>query len=104
MDPSSAKKLGRLLGVDAIVSGSISDLGKALKINARLISTETGEIFAVASSEVVKDEAVTKLMGSGDQRSDEARPASETPSQGKKPIQTVKASLYTFDLQRCMLL
>lgn len=103
IDPTSAKQLGRLLGVDAIVSGSISDLGRTLKVNARLISTETGEIFAVASSEVMKDEAVTKLMGAGDQSSDRSRPNNGSNSQPKAPIQTVKASLYTFDLQQCRL-
>jgi TolB-like protein len=104
VDPTSAKKLGRLLGVDAIVSGSVSDLGKSLRVNARLISTETGEVFAVASTEVVKDEAVIKLMG--EQSTDDGRGSrtkDESSSQTKKPIQTVKASLYTFDLQQCRL-
>ena len=63
VDPASAKKLGRLLGVDAIVSGSITDLSKTLRVNARMISTETGEIFAVASTEFVKDEIVLELLG-----------------------------------------
>jgi len=103
VDPTSAKKLGRLLGVDAIVSGSISDLGKTLRVNARLISTETGEIFAVASSEMVKDDAVTKLMGSGDQGTSQSSPSGGSSAQPKAPIQTVKASLYTFDLQQCRL-
>jgi len=63
VDPASAKKLGRLLGVDAIISGSVSDLSKTLRVNARMISTETGEIFAVASTEFVKDETVLELLG-----------------------------------------
>lgn len=63
VDPASAKKLGRLLGVDAIISGSVSDLSKTLRVNARMISAETGEIFAVASTEFVKDETVLELLG-----------------------------------------
>ncbi|MCL4510253.1 MAG: CsgG/HfaB family protein [Bacteroidetes bacterium] len=65
VDPNTAKQLGRILGVDAIVSGTITDLAQSLKVNARLISTETGEIFAVASVEIFKDESVMKLMSSG---------------------------------------
>jgi hypothetical protein len=104
IDPTSAKRLGRLLGVDAIVSGSISDFGKSLRINARLISTETGEIFAVASSEVIKDEAVTRLLGSDGQKPDERKPASETSSQVKKPFQAVaKARTFSFELKECKL-
>ncbi len=45
IDENSAKELGRILGVDAIVSGTITDLGTSLKVNARIISTETGKVF-----------------------------------------------------------
>jgi TolB-like protein len=65
IDQTSAQKLGKLLGVDAIASGTISDLGKSLRVNARLISTSTGEVFAVAATEIAKDDSVTALMGAG---------------------------------------
>ncbi len=68
IDPSSAKQLGKILGVDAICSGTITELAQSLRVNARLISTETGEIFAVASTEIFKDESVMKLMKSGTMR------------------------------------
>lgn len=63
VDPDSAKELGKILGVDAICSGTVTDLGTSVKVNARLIATETGTIFAVASVEIFKDETVIKLMG-----------------------------------------
>ena len=62
IDPGSAKQLGKILGVDAIVSGTTTNLAQSLKVNARLISTESGEIFAVASTEIFKDESVTGLL------------------------------------------
>jgi len=62
IDPNSAKRLGRILGVDAIVSGTITDLGRYLKVNARIISTETGKVFAVAATRVIKDDTVKELM------------------------------------------
>jgi TolB-like protein len=65
IDQTSAQKLGKLLGVDAIASGTITDLGKTLRVNARLIDTSTGEIFAVASAEIAKDDSVMTLMGAG---------------------------------------
>jgi len=65
VDPNSAKQLGRLLSVDAIASGTIAELAQSLRVNARLISTETGEIFAVAAVEIFKDESVMRLMASG---------------------------------------
>ena len=63
IDDKSAIAIGKILGVDAIVSGSITDLGKSLKVNARIISTETGKVFGVAGTEILKDETVEKLMG-----------------------------------------
>ena len=65
IDQTSAQKLGKLLGVDAIASGTVTDLGKTLRVNARLIDTSTGEIFAVASTEIAKDDSVTTLLGAG---------------------------------------
>ena len=65
IDQSSAQKLGQVLGVDAIASGTVTDLGKTLRINARLIGTGTGQVFAVAATEITKDESVLTLIGSG---------------------------------------
>jgi TolB-like protein len=46
------------LGADAVITGTISDLVDRLRVNARLISTTTGDIFAVASCSVPKGEAL----------------------------------------------
>jgi TolB-like protein len=62
IDPKSAKELGKILGVDAIVSGTIADQGDSLRVNARLISTETAEVLSVAAVTIIKDDAVTKLL------------------------------------------
>ena len=63
IDQETAISLGQILGVDAIITGSITNLGKNVKINARLISTETGSVFAVASVNVLKDSTIKLLMG-----------------------------------------
>jgi len=62
VDESSAKEIGMLLGVDAIASGSVTDLVSEVKINARLISAETGKIFSVASVKVDKTQDVIQLL------------------------------------------
>ena len=104
VDPASAQKLGRLLGVDAIASGTITDLGKSLRINARLIDTGTAEIFAVASTEVVKDDAVTRLVGEGDSSLTQSDGSNKSGSQPRKSkSQTVEAQFFTFELHRCRL-
>jgi hypothetical protein len=77
---------------------------KTVKINARLTSTETGEVFAAASVEVVKDETVSSLMVDGEATSTNVRPTpSPTPLSTAKvpPSRTIESHLFTFDLQVC---
>jgi TolB-like protein/mono/diheme cytochrome c family protein len=62
VDESSAVELGKILGVDAIASGTIGDLGKSVKVNARLISAESGKLFSVASVEIPKTDKVKVLL------------------------------------------
>ncbi len=85
IDDESAIAIGKLLGVDAIVSGTITDLGKSLKVNARIIATETGSVFAVAATEIFKDEKVKTLIN----RMKETKPTvikkKETEKPEKKP-------------------
>lgn len=62
LDPSTTKKLGQILGVDAIVSGTISNLANHVAVNARLVAVDTAAVFASASVEIEKDEDVKLLM------------------------------------------
>ncbi len=95
-DANSAAKIGRLLGVDAIIIGSITQFGRDDKttnvgggalggfgsrygfggvgkrhakavvgINARMVSTDTGEILTVASGQGQSTRSGTTLLGSG---------------------------------------
>ncbi|HXI24349.1 MAG TPA: FlgO family outer membrane protein [Pyrinomonadaceae bacterium] len=100
IDPLTAQKLGRLLSVEAIAAGTVTDLGKILDVNARLINTETGEIFGVASVQIAKDEAVLKLMEQGGVAPNTAEPATQS---DRNESQKVDAEFFTFDLVQCKL-
>lgn len=99
IDPGSAKRLGRILGVDAIVSGTVTNLAQSLKVNARLISTESGEIFAVASTEIFKDESVIGLLSASS-----ASPAGKsTPQRLGSTQKLIKNGVFGFELEKCKL-
>jgi len=90
VDPESAKKLGKILGVDAICSGTISDLAQNLRVNARMINTETGEVFAVASVEIFKDENVMRLLSNNTSNVTSTSPTTQdTPKEEQKYIERV---------------
>ena len=65
VDPDSAKQLGKILGVDAIVTGTVADLGTSLRVNARLIATETGAVFSAAAVTIQKTAEVQQLIAAG---------------------------------------
>lgn len=62
IDEGTVKEFGRILGVDAICTGTVTDLDSTVKINARIIDTETGSVFAVAGVEILKDKMIRKLL------------------------------------------
>jgi TolB-like protein len=56
VDPDTIKQLGKILGVDAVVTGTLIDLteGKT-EVNARLITVETGEVIVACEEKVEKN-------------------------------------------------
>ena len=95
-DPASAAKIGKVLGVSAIIIGSITQFGRddhstnigggavggltrgfgiggvgkreakaVVEISARMISTDTAEILAVASGKGESSRSGTSLLGAG---------------------------------------
>lgn len=55
MDEETVKKLGKMLGADAIVTGTLNDIKETqTEINARIVETETAKILAAASLSVKK--------------------------------------------------
>lgn len=77
-------------------------------MNARLISTETGEIISVASVTIFKDQSVISLMqqqasNPADRPDVSTRPATETTNRSEinNPSRKVDAEFFTFELKRC---
>jgi curli biogenesis system outer membrane secretion channel CsgG len=93
-DPATAARIGRLLGVDAIIVGSITQFGRddrqvglggfgrslgryglggtsvrsakaVVAVTARLVNVETGEILAVATGNGESKRSGTSLLGAG---------------------------------------
>lgn len=65
VDPDKAKQLGKMLGVEAIVVGTISDLGNTVDIDARIIEIETNNILSGITAAVSKDEMVKQMIERG---------------------------------------
>lgn len=62
VDTANAKQLGKVVGADAIVTGTLTDLGQSVEVNARVITVESGEVIGAASEQLIKDTAIKDLL------------------------------------------
>ena len=72
VDPEQAKKLQKMVGVDALVVGTITDLGKQVDVDVRLIEIEANRMIWSASVTIDKDPTLERLQGTGQDRMAEA--------------------------------
>jgi TolB-like protein len=83
MDAASTQQLGKLLGVEAIVTGTLVEMqaGK-IEVNARLIKTETAQAIGAAQMTVEKD-----WVGDAATPQEQAQPQAQQPGYYQPPAQ-----------------
>ncbi|PIU63499.1 MAG: hypothetical protein COS84_09505 [Armatimonadetes bacterium CG07_land_8_20_14_0_80_40_9] len=65
VDPETAKKVGKLIGADYLIAGTINKAGENIRIDAHLIKVETGEIeeaykvYTVSPSRIIE---ITEML------------------------------------------
>lgn len=104
IEEKSIKKMGQILGVDAIVTGSLTDLGNTVKVNARLIGVESAKVFAVAAAEIPKKGISANLMGKQVDAKKTATRIESTTSTVKTDVKTeqsVEIKDFIFELNGC---
>jgi hypothetical protein len=62
LNPETTKKLGSQSGVSALTVGTITVIGDTVRINARLIATDTGRAISAAAVDIPKVAAVSELL------------------------------------------
>lgn len=65
VDPSHAVEVGRALGVEALIVGTITEFERSIAIDARLIEVETNRILSGLTVTASKDVAVTRMLREG---------------------------------------
>ena len=68
IDLATATQIGKMLGVEAVVVGTVADMGNSLDIRARLVDVEKGIAITAAQIGVVKNPTITKILGTGARR------------------------------------
>ncbi|WP_200389314.1 FlgO family outer membrane protein [Thiocapsa imhoffii] len=65
VDLGSAKTLGELLGADAMIVGSLRDLGETVDVNARLVALDSGTGLRAAQARIAKTAIVAQQLALG---------------------------------------
>jgi TolB-like protein len=107
----TAAEIGKIVGVDALVIGTMTAQGDVVRLNARLVSVETAELLSVADASLRKTDEIAGLMGevvgtgSGNAAKDSGKGSGgkdETIKEAKAaPIETQEVDDFSIELTRC---
>ncbi|MDD5771905.1 MAG: FlgO family outer membrane protein [bacterium] len=102
VNPESAKKLGQIAGVEAIITGSITPFGDNVRLSVKIIDISTAKVIGASSGNIAKTQAINELLERGivesnqpfEQQSSENTP-SYVPSVGNSNSKKVGDLLFT---------
>lgn len=97
IDSYTAAEIGKMMGVEAIVVGTVADMGNSVDLRARLVDVEKGTAITAAQIDVVKDQTIAGLLGIGVRRSIYGKIPTVT-TEKSKTIQEVKIQNFTSNL------
>jgi TolB-like protein len=102
IDPETARKLGKIAGVDALVTGTLTPFGDNVRLTVKVLDSETADIIDSAKSNFAKTQAINELLG---KEVAQEKPAPEHTATTAKKIdkgyaaQEVKG--FTFNVKEC---
>jgi TolB-like protein len=65
IDPQTARKLGQVAGVDALITGSITPFGDSVRVSAKILDTSTAKVISASSCDIAKTKAIEELLARG---------------------------------------
>ena len=65
VDAETTKRVGMILGVDAVIVGTYADVGDSVRIHARIVSVKRAEVMSATALTVTKTESIRRMLGTG---------------------------------------
>lgn len=62
IDQNTVRQLGKIAGVDVLVTGSLASLGESVRINVKVLDIETAAIIEAARGNIAMTDAIKILM------------------------------------------
>ncbi|HEY6324252.1 MAG TPA: FlgO family outer membrane protein [Thermoanaerobaculia bacterium] len=103
IDSATARRVGKVAGVDAIVTGTITELRTSIVVNCRLFDAQTGVVFSAAQTRILKDADVMTLLSQLEAGTSEvpAPPGPAPPRAPSQPLASERENGFTIDLLEC---
>ena len=94
-DPDTARRLGKIAGVQVLIVGTVTPLDEVVKLDVEAINTEDARVLAATSRNILKTRDILALLGQTSSSLEPAAPAAGVAyaeRQGNVPQQTAKAA------------
>jgi TolB-like protein len=62
MDPNTSRQLGKIAGIGALITGTITPLGDSVRISVKVLDTETAKIITAKRGSIAKTKAIEELL------------------------------------------
>jgi len=96
--PDQVKRICKAVRAKALLTGTFTDLGASLGLNARLLSADKAEILSAGQTQVTKDETVKRLLAEAEPNKPVAVIPTITPAAAAKISTRVGAQGYPAQL------
>ena len=80
IDPQTARKLGQIAGVDALITGTITPFGDSIRLSVKVLDTATAKVISASSGDIAKTKAIEELLARGIETSPAIRQEPASPS------------------------
>jgi hypothetical protein len=81
IDPATAKKLGEIVGAQAIITGTLTPFGESVRLSVRALDVATARVIGAATADIPKTRAIEELLIQGQNRGADPQEAA-TKAQG----------------------
>jgi len=78
IDPQTARKLGQIAGVDALITGTITPFGDSVRLSVKVLATDTAKIIDASSGDIAKTKAIEELLARGIESAQPSSPQAST--------------------------
>lgn len=97
IDPETARKLGQIAGVDALITGTLTPFGDTVRIAVKILDISTAEVIDAIAGNIAKTEAINVLLSTS-LIFRTGPPNDRWEGKTGKPLQTVEAGGFIFQL------